>query len=81
MYAAWLGASGSVSKSAATSVAALRAENGPYRIFTPDEAVAHVRQSGLLLMQPLCGGIPPALAWEHLELVAKRVLPALRSAS
>jgi alkanesulfonate monooxygenase SsuD/methylene tetrahydromethanopterin reductase-like flavin-dependent oxidoreductase (luciferase family) len=81
MYAAWLGASGSVSKSAATSVAALRAENGPYRIFTPDEAVAHVRQNGLLLMQPLCGGIPPALAWEHLELVAKRVLPALRSAS
>ena len=81
MYAGWLGASGSVSKSAATSVAALRAENGPYRIFTPDEAVAHVRQSGVLLMQPLCGGIPPALAWEHLELVAKRVLPALRSAS
>ncbi len=81
MYAAWLGASGSVSKSAAASVAALRAENGPYRIFTPDEAVAHVRRNGLLLMQPLCGGIPPALAWEHLELVAKRVLPALRSAS
>ena len=32
-------------------------------------------------MQPLCGGLPPALAWEHLELVAKRVLSALRSAS
>ena len=30
-------------------------------------------------MHPLCGGIPPALAWEHLELVAKRVLPALAS--
>jgi alkanesulfonate monooxygenase SsuD/methylene tetrahydromethanopterin reductase-like flavin-dependent oxidoreductase (luciferase family) len=78
MYAAWLGASGSVSKSAATSVAELRAEQGPYRIFTPDEAIEHVRRNGLLLMQPLCGGIPPALAWEHLELVAKRVLPGLR---
>ena len=78
MYAAWLGASGSVTKSSATSVAELRAEQGAYRIFTPDEAVAHVRQHGVLLMQPLCGGIPPAVAWEHLELVGKRVLPALR---
>jgi alkanesulfonate monooxygenase SsuD/methylene tetrahydromethanopterin reductase-like flavin-dependent oxidoreductase (luciferase family) len=81
MYAEWLGASGSVSKSSAASVAALRAEQGPYRIFTPDEAIEHVRRNGVLLMQPLCGGIPPALAWEHLELVAKRVLPALRGAS
>jgi len=77
MYAAWLGASGSVSKSSAASVAELRAERGPYRIFTPDQAIEHVRRNGVLLMQPLCGGIPPALAWEHLELLAKRVLPAL----
>ena len=76
-YAAWLAGGGSVSKSMATSVEALRAENGAYRIFTPDEAVAHARKNGVLLLQPLCGGIPPALAWEHLELVAKRVLPAL----
>ena len=79
MYAQWLGDSGAVSKSAAASVAALRAERGAYRIFTPDEAVAHVRTNGLLLMQPLCGGMPPALAWESLELVASRVLPALRA--
>lgn len=77
MYAAWLGEGASVSKSRAASVAELRAERGPYRIFTPEEAVQHVRRSGLLLMHPLCGGIPPALAWEHLELVAKQVLPAL----
>ncbi len=79
MYAAWLGEGGSVSKSRAASVAELRAEHGPYRIFTPAEAVQHVRRAGLLLMHPLCGGIPPALAWEHLELVAKEVLPALAS--
>jgi len=78
MYAEWLGGSGSVSKSVAASVEELRAEQGAYRIFTPDEAIAHVRANGLLLMQPLCGGLPPALAWESLELVAKRVLPALR---
>jgi alkanesulfonate monooxygenase SsuD/methylene tetrahydromethanopterin reductase-like flavin-dependent oxidoreductase (luciferase family) len=77
-YADWLGAAGTVSKSAAGSVAELRAEGGAYRIFTPDEAVAYVRSHGVLLLHPLCGGIPPSLAWEHLELVGKRVLPALR---
>jgi alkanesulfonate monooxygenase SsuD/methylene tetrahydromethanopterin reductase-like flavin-dependent oxidoreductase (luciferase family) len=81
MYAAWLGAASSVSKSTATSVAELRAEQGPYRIFTPEEAALHVRRNGVLLMHPLCGGIPPALAWEHLELVASRVRPALEKAS
>jgi alkanesulfonate monooxygenase SsuD/methylene tetrahydromethanopterin reductase-like flavin-dependent oxidoreductase (luciferase family) len=78
MYAQWLGASGSTSKSTAGSVEALRAERGAYRIFTPDEAVAHVRASGPLLMQPLCGGLPPELAWESLELLDAKVLPALR---
>jgi hypothetical protein len=78
-YAEWLGEGGAVSKSAASSVAELRAENGPYRIFTPEEAIAYVRARGVLLLHPLCGGLPPALAWEHLEVVEKRVLPALRA--
>jgi alkanesulfonate monooxygenase SsuD/methylene tetrahydromethanopterin reductase-like flavin-dependent oxidoreductase (luciferase family) len=78
-YAAWLGESGSVSRSLAKSVAELRAEQGPYRIFTPEEAAAHVRRNGVFLMHPLCGGIPPALAWEHLELFAKKVRPVLAS--
>lgn len=79
-YAEWLGQSVSTSKSVASSVEALRAERGAYRIFTPDEAVAHVRAHGLLLTQPLCGGIPPKRAWESLELIASKVLPALRGA-
>ena len=78
-YAEWLGEGGAVSKSAASSVAELRAENGPYRILTPEEAIAYVRARGVLLLHPLCGGLPPALAWEHLEVVEKRVLPALRA--
>ena len=76
-YAAWLGGSVATSKSVAASVEALRAERGAYRIFTPEEAVAHVRATGPLLMQPLCGGLPPELAWESLELLAAKVLPAL----
>jgi len=79
MYAEWLEGGAAVSRSGARSVEELRAQRGPYRIFTPEEAVAYVRERGVLLLQPLCGGLPPALAWEHLELVAKRVLPALAS--
>jgi alkanesulfonate monooxygenase SsuD/methylene tetrahydromethanopterin reductase-like flavin-dependent oxidoreductase (luciferase family) len=81
MYAAWMGGSASASKSVADSVEALRAEQGAYRIFTPDEAVAHIRANGVLLLQPLCGGLPPKLAWESLELVAGQVLPAIAQGS
>jgi hypothetical protein len=78
MYAAWLPEGAAVSRSGANSIEELRAANGPYRIFTPDEAVAYVRTRGVLLLQPLCGGMPPDLAWEQLHLIEKRVLPALR---
>ena len=79
-YAAWFGDShDTATKSVADSVDALRAEKGPYRIFTPEEAVEHIRSSGLLMMQPLCGGTPPRLAWQSLELVANEVMPALKA--
>jgi hypothetical protein len=29
-------------------------------------------------LRPLCGGLPPALAWESLRLVAEKVIPAAR---
>ncbi len=81
MYARWLGAdNASVTRSETTTVDALRDEAGAYRIFTPDEAVAYIRAHGPLQLQPLCGGIPPELAWPSLELVARRVLPALARA-
>lgn len=79
-YAAWFGESNrSVTRSQASTVDELRAQNGPYRIFTPDEAVAQIRASGLLLLQPLCGGLPPELAWPSLELLVSDVLPALKA--
>ena len=77
MYGEWMAGAQAASGSQATTVEALRAENGNYRVFTPDEAVAYVRASGLLLLQPLCGGLPPEIAWRHLELVADRVMPEL----
>ena len=82
MYAAWMGETHqSASKSTADSVEALRAENGAYRIFTPDEAIEHIQNNGLMLMQPLCGGLPPELAWPSLELMASRVMPAVKAGS
>jgi alkanesulfonate monooxygenase SsuD/methylene tetrahydromethanopterin reductase-like flavin-dependent oxidoreductase (luciferase family) len=79
MYASWLGeGNSSATKSTSQSVQDLRAEEGAYRVFTPDEAVDYIRGRGPLQLHPLCGGLPPALAWESLELVASKVLPALK---
>lgn len=77
VYARWMGSANSATKSVAPSVEALRAENGPYRIFTPDEAADYIRSHGVLITQPLCGGLPPGLGWRSLELLVERVLPAV----
>jgi alkanesulfonate monooxygenase SsuD/methylene tetrahydromethanopterin reductase-like flavin-dependent oxidoreductase (luciferase family) len=56
-------------------------ESGVYRVVTPDECVAladELGDFGTLLLHPLMGGIPPALAWESLELFEQKVLPRLR---
>jgi len=78
-YAAWMGSEHrSSTKSVAHSVDELRQQNGPYRISTPEDAVAYGKQfGGLVLTQPLCGGLPPDLAWQSLELMAQKVLPEL----
>jgi alkanesulfonate monooxygenase SsuD/methylene tetrahydromethanopterin reductase-like flavin-dependent oxidoreductase (luciferase family) len=77
-YAAWMGDDiDAVTKSGATTVEELRRAEGSYRIFTPDEAVAEIKRSGVLMMQPLCGGMPIDLAWESLETLASDVLPSV----
>ena len=77
MYASWLQDAAAVSKSTAPTIAALRDEGGAYRVLTPDQAVEYIGAHGVLPLHPLCGGCPPALAWETLELVANRVRPQL----
>jgi alkanesulfonate monooxygenase SsuD/methylene tetrahydromethanopterin reductase-like flavin-dependent oxidoreductase (luciferase family) len=54
----------------ADSVAALRAEGGPYRILTPQAATEYVRGGRPLPLHPLCGGVPPDVAWPYLERAA-----------
>ncbi len=75
-YREWMGEdNNSASLSQASTISELRDENGPYRIVTPEEAVALISQYHRLSLQPLCGGIPPDLAWPSLELIEKQVLP------
>jgi alkanesulfonate monooxygenase SsuD/methylene tetrahydromethanopterin reductase-like flavin-dependent oxidoreductase (luciferase family) len=65
-----------VSLSRAATVDDLRAESAAYRVVTPDEAAALVRAGRMLQLQPLCGGLPPDLAWPYLEAAADAVRAA-----
>jgi alkanesulfonate monooxygenase SsuD/methylene tetrahydromethanopterin reductase-like flavin-dependent oxidoreductase (luciferase family) len=81
VYASWQPASQQSSSvhSHATTVAELRSE-GLYRVLTPEACVERARAQGrhaAFVLYPLCGGTPPALAWESLELYANEVLPKL----
>lgn len=55
---------------------------GSHQVLTPDAAVELIRgfpPNSLLTLNPLCGGIPPALADESLRLFVGKVLPAVRA--
>ncbi|MBW2288909.1 MAG: LLM class flavin-dependent oxidoreductase [Deltaproteobacteria bacterium] len=77
-YARWMTRGTSLTTTAAASVEELRAQQNSYQIFSVDEAVDYVKQNGLFLTHPLCGGLPPKLAWPSLELLASEVLPRTR---
>ncbi len=65
------GDEGVASISRATDVTGLRDANGPYRVFTTDEAVDYMRAGQALPLAPLCGGVPPDVAWPYLERAAE----------
>ncbi|MBW2270361.1 MAG: LLM class flavin-dependent oxidoreductase [Deltaproteobacteria bacterium] len=65
--------------SPARDIDELRAE-GRYRILTPDECVARAKELGEkadFAHFPLCGGTPPDLAWESIELFTNEVIPRI----
>lgn len=77
-YAEWMGEEiTATTKSVASSVEELRAEKGNYQILSVEEAVAEIKRGGMLMMQPLCGGMPIDYAWESLETLVQDVLPKL----
>jgi hypothetical protein len=55
-------------------------ETAHYRVLTPKEFIAELMAAPatFTVLQPLCGGIPPTLAWESLRLFERVVLPAVR---
>ncbi|MBV9412841.1 MAG: LLM class flavin-dependent oxidoreductase [Acidimicrobiia bacterium] len=59
------------------SIDELRAE-GQYAVLTPEELVAELKAAPFpfVMLHPLCGGIPPELAWSSLRLFENEVLPA-----
>ncbi|HEY6532324.1 MAG TPA: LLM class flavin-dependent oxidoreductase [Acidimicrobiales bacterium] len=78
-YGAWnRDADNPANGSAATTLEGLRAERGTHQIVTVDEAVEMVRGGGRLGLHPMCGGIPPEVAWPYLRRVTDEVLPAAK---
>jgi hypothetical protein len=66
-------------RSHATTVEELRAE-GKYLILTPAQCLKRAEERGEhcdFNLFPLCGGTPPDLAWQSLELYGSQVMPNL----
>ena len=57
------------------SVDALRAESRTHRIYSVGDAVEFVSAGGMLNLSPLCGGIPPEIAWPYLRRAADLLAP------
>lgn len=77
MYSAWNPGDATTSFiTHAASVDDLRAEGSGYAVIGTDEAAARVRDGAVLSLAPLCGGIPPAVAWPYLERAAAAVAAA-----
>ena len=73
MYGDWNpGDETTASISHAQTVEELRATSPAHKIYSTEEAVEMVRSGVLLMLMPLCGGIPPEIAWPYLEHVAER---------
>lgn len=75
-YGAWLEAEGLEGPYRTISEDELRAD-GMYRIITPEQARTELEAMGdfpFLMFHPMVGGIPPARAWEMLQLVEREIL-------
>lgn len=79
-YAAWQQGVTSAVHDKSTTVEEMKAA-GVYAVMTPDECVDYANAIGPLdpvTTHPLCGGIPPAVSWEHLELLGNEVIPRVK---
>src|ERR1700758_282472 len=59
-----------------TTVAELREASTSHVIISTAEAISRVRAGQMLILSPLCGGLPPEVAWPYLKRVGEVVMPA-----
>lgn len=78
-YARWMSEAGTTPVYTPVSDVAELKASGTFRVVTPEDAVALVDGVDDVIVDPLFGGLPPALVEESLELIASRVLPAFRA--
>ena len=64
----------------AETVAELRATSQSHRIYSVTEAVERMRGGEMLNLSPLCGGLPPRLAWPYLKHIGEVVMPEVAAA-
>ena len=58
-----------------TTVDELREASASHVIISVPEAISWVRDGRILNLAPLCGGLPPEIAWPYLKRVGEVVLP------
>jgi alkanesulfonate monooxygenase SsuD/methylene tetrahydromethanopterin reductase-like flavin-dependent oxidoreductase (luciferase family) len=81
-YAEWNPANEtSAGMSYANNVTELRATSMSHRILSVADAVERVAGGEMLNLSPLCGGLPPQVAWPYLKRVGEVVLPEAARAS
>src|SRR3954454_7980695 len=79
MYGDWNpGDETTASISHAQTVEELRATSPAHKIYSTDEGVELARNGGILMLMPLCGVLPPELAWQYVDRVSNDVLPRAR---
>jgi hypothetical protein len=79
-YGAWTAAAEPEARGPFTSVSGVDElrESGAYAVLTPDEYIAELKAAPFpfAFLHPLCGGMPPDLAWSSLHLLEHEVMPA-----
>lgn len=77
-YGAWIAQDNLAAPySIVTDTEALRA-SGQYRVITPEQLIEEAKAAPFpfVMFHPMCGGMPPELAWKSLKLFEEKVLPA-----
>jgi alkanesulfonate monooxygenase SsuD/methylene tetrahydromethanopterin reductase-like flavin-dependent oxidoreductase (luciferase family) len=75
-YAEWNpGNDTSAGFSHVTTLAELREASASHVIISTSEAIARIRAGKMLILSPLCGGLPPEIAWPYLKRVGEVVMP------